>query len=41
MLFPLRAGKDHVDVDLSGMIHSEADSKPTIRTVFVIDPAKK
>jgi peroxiredoxin (alkyl hydroperoxide reductase subunit C) len=41
MLFPRRAGKDQVAVDLYGMIHSEVDSKLTIRTVFVIDPTEK
>jgi len=39
--FPLLADKDQVVADLYGMIHPKADPKVTVRTVFVIDSAKK
>ena len=39
--FPLLADKDQVVADLYGMIHPKADPKVTVRTVFIIDSAKK
>jgi thioredoxin-dependent peroxiredoxin len=39
--FPLIADHDRRVSDLYGMIHPNADNTFTVRTVFVIDPAKK
>lgn len=39
--FPVLADADRKVSDLYGMIHPEADAKVTVRSVFVIDPAKK
>ncbi len=39
--FPVLADVDHKISDLYGMIHPLADPTVTVRTVFVIDPAKK
>ena len=39
--FPLLADKDQVVADQYGMIHPKADPKVTVRTVFIIDSAKK
>ncbi len=39
--FPLVADADRRVSDLYGMVHPEADAAVTVRSVFVIDPAKK
>jgi alkyl hydroperoxide reductase subunit AhpC len=39
--FPLVADADHKVAELYGMIHPDADANVTVRSVFVIDPAKK
>ncbi len=39
--FPLIADADRKVSELYGMIHPNADSTATVRSVFVIDPAKK
>lgn len=39
--FPLLADVDRKVSDLYGMVHPEADAMLTVRSVFVIDPAKK
>ncbi len=39
--FPVLADADRSVSRLYGMIHPEADAKVTVRSVFVIDPAKK
>lgn len=39
--FPVLADADRKVSDLYGMIHPEADPSITVRSVFVIDPAKK
>ena len=39
--FPLLSDADRKVSDLYGMVHPEADPKVTVRSVFVIDPAKK
>jgi alkyl hydroperoxide reductase subunit AhpC len=39
--FPMIADNDRKVSELYGMIHPEADPSVTVRTVFVIDPAKK
>src|SRR5713226_7577262 len=39
--FPVLADADRKVSDLYGMIHPAADPAVTVRTVFVIDPAKK
>ena len=39
--FPMIADHDRIVSDLYGMVHPEADPALTVRTVFVIDPAKK
>jgi len=39
--FPVLADADRSVSDLYGMVHPEADPKLTVRSVFVIDPAKK
>lgn len=39
--FPLIADKDRKVAELYDMIHPNADSKATVRTVFVISPDKK
>lgn len=39
--FPLISDADREVSGLYGMIHPEADAAVTVRTVFVIDPAKK
>ncbi len=39
--FPLLADADRRVSDLYGMVHPEADPSITVRSVFVIDPAKK
>ena len=39
--FPLLADADRKVSELYGMIHPNADSTATVRSVFVIDPAKK
>ena len=39
--FPMIADHDRTVSDLYGMVHPEADPALTVRTVFVIDPAKK
>ena len=39
--FPLIADADKKVSDLYGMVHPEADAAVTVRSVFVIDPAKK
>lgn len=39
--FPLIADADKSIATLYGMIHPDADAAVTVRTVFVIDPAKK
>lgn len=39
--FPMIADHDRAVSDLYGMVHPEADPALTVRTVFVIDPAKK
>lgn len=39
--FPMISDADRAVSDLYGMVHPEADPAVTVRTVFVIDPAKK
>jgi alkyl hydroperoxide reductase subunit AhpC len=39
--FPLVADADHKVAELYGMIHPDTDANVTVRSVFVIDPAKK
>jgi len=39
--FPVLADADRTVSDLYGMVHPEADPSITVRSVFVIDPAKK
>ncbi len=39
--FPIIADEDHKVAELYDMIHPNADSKLTVRSVFVIDPDKK
>ena len=39
--FPMIADHDRTVSDLYGMVHPDADPSVTVRTVFVIDPAKK
>jgi alkyl hydroperoxide reductase subunit AhpC len=39
--YPILADVDKKVSDLYGMIHPKANAKVTVRTVFVIDPAKK
>ena len=39
--FPMIADNDRKVSDLYGMVHPDADPSVTVRTVFVIDPAKK
>jgi alkyl hydroperoxide reductase subunit AhpC len=39
--FPVLADPDRRVSDLYGMVHPEADPSLTVRSVFVIDPAKK
>jgi alkyl hydroperoxide reductase subunit AhpC len=39
--FPMLADADHTVSNLYGMIHPEADANVTVRSVFIIDPAKK
>src|SRR6202022_3481937 len=39
--FPVLADADQKVSKLYGMIHPEADLKLTVRSVFIIDPAKK
>lgn len=39
--FPMLGDSDHAVAGLYGMIHDEADPDVTVRSVFVIDPAKK
>lgn len=39
--FPVLADADRTVSDLYGMVHPDADPKVTVRSVFVIDPAKK
>src|SRR5690606_21625348 len=39
--FPMIADVDARVADLYGMIHPEADPTVTVRSIFVIDPAKK
>ncbi len=39
--YPILADSDQKVSDLYGMIHPNANAKLTVRTVFVIDPAKK
>ena len=39
--FPVLADADRRVSDLYGMIHPESDPLLTVRSVFVIDPAKK
>lgn len=39
--FPILADQDRRVAELYGMIHPNADSTLTVRSVFVIDPAKK
>jgi alkyl hydroperoxide reductase subunit AhpC len=39
--FPVLADADRKVSDLYGMVHPEADPSVTVRSVFVIDPAKK
>lgn len=39
--YPILADSDNKVSDLYGMIHPNANAKLTVRTVFVIDPAKK
>lgn len=39
--YPVLADADKSVSDLYGMIHPNANAKVTVRTVFVIDPAKK
>jgi alkyl hydroperoxide reductase subunit AhpC len=39
--FPMIADPDRAVADLYGMVHPQADPAITVRTVYVIDPAKK
>ena len=39
--FPMIADADRTVSDLYGMVHPESDPTLTVRTVFVIDPARK
>lgn len=39
--FPIIADEDHKVAELYDMIHPNADSKLTVRSVFIIDPSKK
>jgi alkyl hydroperoxide reductase subunit AhpC len=39
--FPMISDADRKVSDLYGMVHPEADPSVTVRTVFVIDPARK
>ena len=39
--FPILADPDRKVSDLYGMVHPEANAKVTVRSVFIIDPAKK
>lgn len=39
--YPILADPERKIAELYGMIHPKADPKVTVRTVFVIDPAKK
>jgi alkyl hydroperoxide reductase subunit AhpC len=39
--FPVLADPDRKVADLYGMVHPDADPSITVRSVFVIDPAKK
>ena len=39
--YPILADADRKVSDLYGMIHPEADNTLTVRSVFIIDPAKK
>lgn len=39
--FPMIADGDRTVSNLYGMVHPEADPAVTVRTVFIIDPAKK
>ncbi|MBA2126959.1 peroxidase [Hyphomicrobium methylovorum] len=39
--FPVLADEDRTVTDLYGMMHPECDPNITVRTVFIIDPAKK
>ncbi len=39
--FPMLADTDRKVSDLYGMVHPQADPSVTVRSVFVIDPAKK
>ncbi len=39
--FPVLADSDQTVAKLYDMIHPEADPKVTVRSVFIIDPAKK
>lgn len=39
--FPMIADHDHRVADLYGMIHPDSDPTVTIRSVFVIDPARR
>ncbi|MGR3278305.1 peroxiredoxin [Acaryochloris marina NIES-2412] len=39
--YPIIADADQTVANLYGMIHPNANAKVTVRTVFVIDPAKK
>jgi thioredoxin-dependent peroxiredoxin len=39
--FPMISDADRTVSDLYGMVHPEADPSVTVRTVYVIDPAKK
>jgi alkyl hydroperoxide reductase subunit AhpC len=39
--YPILADPDHVVSDLYDMIHPNANAMLTVRTVFIIDPAKK
>ncbi|MEM6503799.1 MAG: peroxiredoxin [Cyanobacteria bacterium P01_C01_bin.89] len=41
MNYPILADVDNKVAELYGMIHPEANAKVTVRSVFVIDPAKK
>ena len=41
MNFPILADVDNKVANLYGMIHPDANAKVTVRSVFVIDPAKK
>lgn len=39
--YPLLADPDRAVAELYGMIHPAADPKVTVRSVFIVDPAKK